>query len=93
MKFLSKLWNVFCVVIVVNLIILIGFCIKHYIRLENRQITSPVEEYVIDSLMTENELIVIEIDNLDSVKNAKVIEVKNLNNDSTLKLFYELIGK
>lgn len=33
----------------------------------------------------------IEVDNLDSIKNAKVIEVKALDNDSTVKLFYQLI--
>ena len=27
----------------------------------------------------------------DSIKNAKVIEVKTLDNDSTVKLFYQLI--
>ena len=38
-----------------------------------------------------NDSLRIEVDNLDSIKNAKVIEVKALDNDSTIKLFYQLI--
>lgn len=53
---------------------------------------SPVEENVtIDSLTTINDTLVIKINNLDSIKNAKAIEVKVLDNDSTLELFYKLI--
>lgn len=57
------------------------------------QTSSPVEENVIDSIEYENDKLVIEITNLDSIKNAKVVEIKALNNDSTLRLFYELISK
>lgn len=38
-----------------------------------------------------NDSLRIEVNNLDSIKNAKVIEVKTLDNDSTIKLFYKLI--
>ena len=38
-----------------------------------------------------NDSLKIEVDNLDSIKNAKVIEVQTLDNDSTVKLFYQLI--
>lgn len=38
-----------------------------------------------------NDSLRIEVNNLDSIKNAKVIEVKTLDNDSTVKLFYQLI--
>lgn len=57
------------------------------------QTSSPVEGNVIDSIEYENDKLVIEITNLDSIKNAKVVEIKALNNDSTLRLFYELISK
>lgn len=61
---------------------------------EHFKITTPVEEHQhIDSLKTENAKLVIEVQSLDSIKNVKTIEVKALNNDSTLKLFYELIRK
>ena len=55
--------------------------------------STPVEEISIDTLTLENNKLVIEINNLDSIKDVKVIEVKSLDNDSTLKLFYELIRK
>lgn len=42
-------------------------------------------------LQKRNDSLKIEVDNLDSIKNAKVIEVKALDNDSTVKLFYKLI--
>lgn len=55
--------------------------------------TSPVESNRIDSITKENDKLIIEVENLDSIKDAKVIEVKNLDNDSTLRLFYQLISK
>ena len=56
--------------------------------------THPVEEIVkADSLIKVNDSIKIVISNLDSIKDAKIIEVQTLNNDSTRKLFYELINK
>ena len=42
-------------------------------------------------LQNHNDSLKIEVNNLDSIKNAKVIEVKTLDNDSTIKLFYKLI--
>ena len=42
-------------------------------------------------LQKHNDSLNIEVNNLDSIKNAKVIEVKTLDNDSTIKLFYKLI--
>lgn len=57
------------------------------------QTTTPVEDIRVDTLKLENDKLVIEINNLDSIKDVKVIEVKSLDNDSTLKLFYELIRK
>ena len=56
--------------------------------------TSPVEENrQIDSLITVNDSIKIKVENLDSIKNAKIIEVATLSNDSTIKLFYELVSE
>ncbi len=42
-------------------------------------------------LQKHNDSLRIKVDNLDSIRNAKVIEVKALDNDSTIKLFYQLI--
>lgn len=46
------------------------------------------EDTVIEKV---NDSIKVEVKRLDSIKNAKVIEVKTLDNDSTIKLFYKLI--
>lgn len=55
--------------------------------------TPPVEVNRIDSITKQNDKLVIEVEHLDSIKDAKVIEIKSLDNDSTLRLFYQLIGK
>lgn len=60
---------------------------------DNEKASSPVEDIRIDSLIKDNTKLIIEIDSLDSIKNVKTIEVKTLDNDNTLRLFYELIRK
>lgn len=47
----------------------------------------------IDSLSKVNDSIKLKVEHLDSVKNAKVIEVSTLDNDSTIKLFYKLVSE
>lgn len=81
--------------IIVALVILAGiiFCsiTIHRNCTKNRNtVTSSTIEYV-DSIKTENDKLILEVNNLDSLKNAKIIEVKSLDNDSTVKLFYKLI--
>lgn len=60
---------------------------------KNTLTTPPVESSKIDSITKDNDKLIIEVEHLDSIKNAKFIEIKSLDNDSTLKLFYQLIGK
>ena len=72
------------VVLVVALCISIAICDYHR-KKNNNIIETDVE------LQKHNDSLKIEVDNLDSIKNAKVIEVKTLDNDSTVKLFYQLI--
>lgn len=57
--------------------------------IDNKKTYTVVEQNV--ELQKHNDSLRIEVDNLDSIKNAKVIEVKTLDNDSTIKLFYQLI--
>ena len=57
--------------------------------IDNKKTYTIVEQNV--ELQKHNDSLRIEVDNLDSIKNAKVIEVKTLDNDSTIKLFYKLI--
>lgn len=55
--------------------------------------SSPVEEiHKIDSVKLENTKLTTEINILDSIKNNKINDVTKLNNDSTIKLFYQLIS-
>lgn len=74
------------VVLIVALCASIGICNYHY-KKNNNIIETDVE------LQKHNDSLKIEVDNLDSIKNAKVIEVQTLDNDSTLKLFYELVSE
>ena len=57
--------------------------------IDNKKTYTVVEQNV--EIQKHNDSLRIEVDNLDSIKNAKVIEVKTLDNDSTIKLFYQLI--
>ena len=64
------------------------------ISYEKHNISTPKENVTIaDSIIKVNDSIKIKVEHLDSVKNAKVIEVQTLDNDSTLKLFYELVSE
>lgn len=56
--------------------------------------TRPVEEIVpIDSFIKVNDSLKVKVEKLDSIKNAKIIEVQTVDNDSSVKLFYQLIRK
>ena len=57
--------------------------------IDNKKTYTVVEQNV--EIQKHNDSLRIEVDNLDSIKNAKVIEVQTLDNDSTVKLFYQLI--
>ena len=57
--------------------------------IDNKKTYTVIEQNV--EIQKHNDSLRIEVDNLDSIKNAKVIEVKTLDNDSTVKLFYKLI--
>lgn len=80
---------VFIAIAIISLISgILNMCSK-----KNSTTTSPVESIQIDSITKENNKLIIEVEHLDSIKDAKIIEVKSLDNDSTLRLFYQLIGK
>ena len=81
-----------CTDIIVILVIILAI-ILNYLLFKSIQTTSPVESSKIDSIVKDNDKLIIEVEHLDSIKNAKSIEIKSLDNDSTLRLFYQLIGK
>lgn len=76
----------FVVVLVLTFVICCSMVIgKYYHTKNNNSIDQNIE------LQKHNDSLRIKVDNLDSIRNAKVIEVKALDNDSTIKLFYQLI--
>lgn len=76
-----------CIIFVVLVVALCtSIAIGDYHRKKNNNIIETDVE-----LQKHNDSLRIEVDNLDSIKNAKVIEVQTLDNDSTVKLFYQLI--
>ena len=66
-------------------IAIIGLLIYNFYTIKDN---SYKEDTVIEKV---NDSIKVEVKQLDSIKNAKVIKVKTLDNDSTIKLFYKLI--
>lgn len=85
--------NTFVIIILVITVIAMCFGIHNAWTKLFSKTTPPVESNRIDSITKENDKLIIEVEHLDSIKDAKVIEVKSLDNDSTLRLFYQLIGK
>ena len=87
----SKLDRVIEIIITLTAGFIIG--VLTTLSLQNKDNTPVENNNVIDSLTQVNDSIKIKIEKLDSIKDAKVIEVSTLDNDSTLKLFYELVSE
>ena len=68
--------------------ILIGLSIDYYSNSNSNQVK---ENNKVDSITKVNKTLIIEVKQLDSLKNAEIIKIKELDNDSTIKLFYKLI--
>ena len=77
--------GIFVIVIIVISIVCAINITKYYHNKNNNIIEKDIE------LQKHNDSLKLKVNNLDSIKNAKVIEVQKLDNDSTVKLFYELI--
>ena len=87
----SKLDRVIEIIITLTAGFIIG--VLTTLSLQNKDNTPVENNNVIDSLITVNDTIKIKVEKLDSIKDAKVIEVSTLDNDSTLKLFHELVSE
>ena len=75
--------------------VIIGFVagvITHH-KYECNTSTHVEKNVSIDSLTAVNDSIKLKVEQLERKKNAKVIEVSTLNNDSSLKLFFELVSE
>ena len=78
-----------CYLVVLAIVIIYNYSRK----IINTEDNIKEDVTVTDSIIKVNDSIKIKVEHLDSIKNAKVIEVQTLNNDSTLKLFYKLVSE
>ena len=78
-----------CYLVIFAVVIIYSYS-KKIINTEN---TIKENVTIADSIIKVNDSIKIKVEHLDSIKNAKVIEVQTLDNDSTLKLFYKLVSE
>lgn len=77
--------GIFVVVIIVISIVCAVNITKYYHKKNNNIIEKDIE------LQKHNDSLKFKVNNLDSIKNAKVLEVEVLDDDSTIILFYNLI--
>lgn len=77
--------GIFIVVIIVISIVCAVNITKYYNKKNNNIIEKDIE------LQKHNDSLKLKVNNLDSIKNAKVLEVEVLDDDSTINLFYNLI--
>ena len=87
MDVFSNETNKGCIVFITLVVILCASIIigEYYHRKNNHIIETKIE------LQKYNDSLKIKVNKLDSIKDAEIIEVKTLDNDSTVKLFYRLI--
>ena len=77
--------GIFVVIIIVISIVCAANITKYYHNKNNNIIEKDIE------LQKHNDSLKLKVNNLDSIKNAKVLEVEVLDDDSTINLFYNLI--
>ena len=77
--------GIFVIVIIVISIVCVVNITKYYNKKNNNIIEQDIE------LQKHNDSLKLKVNNLDSIKNAKVLEVEVIDDDSTINLFYNLI--
>ena len=87
--FIGLCYVVGCYLVILAVVIIYSYSKK----IINNEEDIKENVIVTDSIIKVNDSIKIKVDHLDSIKNAKVIEVQTLDNDSTLKLFYKLVSE
>ena len=87
--FIGLCYSAGCYLVVLAVIIIYNYSRK----IINTEDTVKENVTITDSIIKVNDSIKIKVEHLDSIKNAKIIEVKTLDNDSTLKLFYKLVSE
>ena len=87
--FIGLCYSAGCYLVVLAVVIIYNYSRK----IINSETDTKENITITDSIIKVNDSIKIKVENLDSIKNAKVIEVQTLDNDSTLKLFYKLVSE
>ena len=87
--FIGLCYSAGCYLVVLAVVVIYNYSRK----IINNEENIKENAIVTDSIIKVNDSIKIKVEHLDSIKNAKVIEVQTLNNDSTLKLFYKLVSE
>ena len=87
--FIGLCYSVGCYLVILAVVIIYNYSRK----IINNEDTVKENVTITDSIIKVNDSIKIKVEHLDSIKNAKVIEVQTLDNDSTLKLFYKLVSE
>lgn len=87
--FIGLCYSAGCLLVILALVVIYNYSKK----VINNEDDIKENITITDSIIKVNDSIKIKIEHLDSIKNAKVIEVQTLDNDSTLKLFYKLVSE
>ena len=87
--FIGLCYSAGCYLVVLTVVVIYNYSRK----IINNESDIKENVTIADSIIKVNDSIKIKVEHLDSIKNAKVIEVQTLDNDSTLKLFYKLVSE
>lgn len=88
-KFVEKAGTILIIELtVVFILVLAGIIFKA--EKDTDVIIKNAELDINDKIKT-NDSIKLEIENINKIKDAEVIEISSLDNDSTVKLFYKLV--
>lgn len=88
-KFVEKAGTILIIELTVVLIlVLAGIIFK---AKKDTDVIIKNAELDIDDKIKANDSIKLEVENINKIKDAEIIEVSSLDNDSTVKLFYKLV--
>lgn len=88
-KFVEKAGTILIVELTVVLIlVLAGIIFKAE---KDTDVIIKNAELDIDDKIKANDSIKLEVENINKIKDAEIIEISSLDNDSTVKLFYKLV--
>lgn len=88
-KFVEKVGTILIVELtVVFILVLAGIIFKAE---KDTDVIIKNAELDIDDKIKANDSIKLEVENINKIKDAEIIEISSLDNDSTVKLFYKLV--